>query len=182
MPGPAGSWPGAAAREERSTTNAAAAFSRTASMPSTTSLIVVNLGETATTVPSPAVNRKRNDPSASWMISNVPATAVVSPAQASLPRPNASRSVIRPTSRVAVHPSQKDAAASECARSSRLKPPCPHRAAAIPYSDQEASDRSLIDGRRLVVRELEGEDTGHVHVEPQLHSLPDKLGHCALVP
>jgi hypothetical protein len=52
--------------EGRSTTNPVAAFSRTAVMPSTTPSIVVNPGETATIVPSPAVRRKRKVPSPAW--------------------------------------------------------------------------------------------------------------------
>jgi len=74
-PGPACSWPGSAVREEQSTTKPAAAFSRTASMPFTTPSIDVNLGDTATTVPSPAIKRKRKVPSTARMISNRPATA-----------------------------------------------------------------------------------------------------------
>jgi hypothetical protein len=102
------------AQEERSTTNPAAAFSRTASMPSTTPLIVVNRGETATTFPSPAVNRKRNA-SPSRMISKVPATAVVSLAHASLPRPIESRSVIQPTPEYPCTLDPEDSVACACA-------------------------------------------------------------------
>lgn len=59
------------------TTGAVEAFSRTAAMPSTAALIVANVGVSATAVPSPAVSRERNVPSPYWMISIVPAIAVV---------------------------------------------------------------------------------------------------------
>ena len=83
---PAASWPLAAGSAARrtclrlpgglSTTSPVAAFSRTAVMPAAAPLMVLNSGETATTVPSGAVSLKKYVFSPACAISNVPANVL----------------------------------------------------------------------------------------------------------
>jgi hypothetical protein len=70
-----------------STTKPVAAFSRTAVMPAAAALMVLNNGETATTVPSGAVSLKKYAFSPASAISKMPANLLPSQIHASLHRP-----------------------------------------------------------------------------------------------